>query len=108
MISSSGYSDGRFSTGQYNMTEYNVDFLVTAQKDNIADSKFSGSLSVGGNKMNRKYNTFVATAEGLNIPELYTIQNGVSQKHPLIIHRRKFNPCMHWDSCLGIIICSSM
>ncbi|WP_302285832.1 SusC/RagA family TonB-linked outer membrane protein [Bacteroides clarus] len=79
LIVSSGYSDGRFSTGQYNMTEYNVDFLVTAQKDNIADSKFSGSLSVGGNKMNRKYNTFVATAEGLNIPELYTIQNGISQ-----------------------------
>ena len=53
---------------------------MTAQKDNIAGSKFSGSLSVGGNKMNRKYNSFSATAEGLNIPELYTIQNGVSQK----------------------------
>ena len=25
LIVSSGYSDGRFSTGQYNMTEYNVD-----------------------------------------------------------------------------------
>lgn len=24
------------------------------------------------------------------------------QRRP-IIHRRKFNPCMHWDSCLGII-----
>lgn len=80
LISSSGYSDGRFSTGQYNMTEYNADFLISAQKDNIAGSKFSGSLSFGGNQMNRKYNSMYASAEGLNIPELYTIQNGVTQK----------------------------
>ena len=49
LISSAGYKDGRFSTGQYNMAEYNADFLVTAQKDKIADSKISGMLSVGGN-----------------------------------------------------------
>ena len=36
-------------------------------------------LSVGGNLMNRQYNSFYATAEGLNIPELYTIQNGQSK-----------------------------
>ena len=79
LISSAGYKDGRFSTGQYNMAEYNADFLVTAQKDKIADSKISGMLSVGGNLMNRQYNSFYATAEGLNIPELYTIQNGQSK-----------------------------
>ncbi|MCD8183389.1 MAG: SusC/RagA family TonB-linked outer membrane protein [Bacteroides sp.] len=78
LVSGAAYVNGQFSTGQYNMAEYNTDFLVTAQKDNIADSKISGTLSVGGNIMNRKYNSFFARATGLNIPELYTIQNGMS------------------------------
>lgn len=76
LVSSAAYIDGYFSAGQSNMTEYNTDFLVTAQKDNIADSKFSGMLSFGGNLMNRKYDRISASATGLNIPELYTVQNG--------------------------------
>lgn len=76
LVSSAGYNNGRFSVGQSNMAEYNTDFLISAQKDKLGGSKFSGSLSVGGNIMNRQYNSISATAEGLNIPELYTIQNG--------------------------------
>lgn len=76
LVSSAGYSEGRFSAGQYNMMEINTDFLITAQKDNLGGSKLSGTLSFGGNLMNRKYNSLYSSAEGLNIPELYTIQNG--------------------------------
>lgn len=78
LVSSAGYKDGRFSAGQNNMAEYNADFLITAQKENIAASKISGMLSFGGNLMNRQYNSLYSSAEGLNIPELYTIQNGKS------------------------------
>lgn len=76
LVSSAAYIDGYFSAGQSNITEYNTDFLITAQKDNIADSRFSGMLSFGGNWMNRKYDRISASATGLNIPELYTVQNG--------------------------------
>lgn len=76
LVSSAGYDKGRFAAGQSNMAEYNTDFLISAQKDKIAGSRFSGSLSFGGNLMNRQYNSLFAVAEGLNIPELYTIQNG--------------------------------
>ncbi len=80
LISSAGYNTGRYSAGNNNMTEYNADFLITAHKNNLFDSKFSGQVSVGGNNMNRKYNSMYAVAEGLNIPELYTIQNGTIQR----------------------------
>ena len=79
LVNGAAYVNGYFSAGQSNMTEYNTDFLITAQKDNIANSKFSGMLSFGGNMMNRKYNRLSASATGLNIPELYTIQNGMSK-----------------------------
>ncbi len=78
LVSSAGYNNGRYVVNQNNMTEYNADFLITANKNSIFDSKLSGSLSFGGNLMNRQYNSIYAAAEGLNIPELYTIQNGQS------------------------------
>lgn len=80
LINASGYNTGRYTLGNYNFTEYNADFLVTAQKRELFNSKFSGQVSVGGNKMNRKYNSQYSVAEGLNIPELYTIQNGIIQR----------------------------
>lgn len=78
LISSAAYVNGRYKTGNINMAEYNADFLVTAQKDNINDSRFSGMLSVGGNLMNRKYNSMTITCAGLTIPELYTVSNGMN------------------------------
>ncbi len=78
LTSASGYADGRYSVGQVNMTETNTDFLITAQKDNLGGSRLSGMLSVGGNMMNRKYNSQSMLAVGLNIPEVYTISNGIA------------------------------
>ncbi|MDO4511456.1 MAG: SusC/RagA family TonB-linked outer membrane protein [Bacteroidales bacterium] len=78
LVSSSTWANGRYRFDESNMTEYNADFLITAMKDNINDSKISGMLSFGGNMMNRKYSSVYALATGLNIPELYTIQNGMS------------------------------
>ncbi len=78
LVSSATYKNGRYAYGSQTFSEYNADFLVTAQKDNIAESKFSGMVSVGGNLMNRKYQSISSLAIGLNIPELYTIENGIS------------------------------
>lgn len=75
---STSYPDGYYSIGTDFFTETNADVLLSAHKDEIGGSKLSLSGSVGGNIMNRKYASTWESATGLNVPELYTIGNGMT------------------------------
>ena len=70
----SGYS-GDYRVIQEKTFEQNADILVTAQGSLV--EKVKGVLSVGGNLMNSKSNYQLAQAQGLVIPDFYTIPNGV-------------------------------
>ncbi len=69
--------DGYYSISTQTFTEANADILLTAAKDNIGGGKFSLSGSVGGNIMHQSNQATSESATGLNIPELYTIGNGM-------------------------------
>jgi len=70
----SGYS-GDYRVIQEKTFEQNADFLLTAQ-GNLME-KLSGVLSLGGNLMNTKGTYQLSQAQGLVIPDFYTIPNGV-------------------------------
>lgn len=78
------YPIGEFvGSGAYSITkafarERNTDALITAQKDNLFGSKFSGLISVGGNlRYNSSNSTFVGSG-ALEIPDFFFIKNGKS------------------------------
>ena len=74
----SGSNPGNYWHDENYLLEINNDFLLTAHKDNII-SKLSGSLSVGGNIMDRRNRSLSSsTASGLNIDGIYTLSNSVS------------------------------
>lgn len=67
-------------TGDYRVTqekafEQNADFLFTAQGDLM--DKVKGVFTLGGNLMNAKSNYQLSQAQGLVIPDFYSIPNGV-------------------------------
>lgn len=74
----SGTPDGAYYVNTQNFTEVNADFLLSAHKDNFLGSKFNLSGSFGGNIMHRNSRATSESATGLNIPELYTISNGMT------------------------------
>ncbi|WP_102407472.1 SusC/RagA family TonB-linked outer membrane protein [Parabacteroides bouchesdurhonensis] len=67
---------GSYTVGTSNFRERNTDALVTAAKDNWWGSKFSGSLSVGGNMMFTKTESFTEKSGPLAIPDFFAISNG--------------------------------
>ncbi|MDR1348227.1 MAG: SusC/RagA family TonB-linked outer membrane protein [Prevotellaceae bacterium] len=77
LVSSATYVNGRFHAYTQNFTEANADFLLSAHKNSIFDSKFSVEASFGGNIMHRTSRSTTQDAIGLNIPELYTIGNAM-------------------------------
>lgn len=75
------FSTANFQRGYYkeqNVTNYeqNSDFLLT-YKGNLAE-KISLRASVGGNHMSRKYRMMSAYVDGLVIPGVYKLANGVN------------------------------
>jgi TonB-linked SusC/RagA family outer membrane protein len=78
LVSSSTLKNGRYTNQTKNYSEANAEFLITAHKDNLFNSKLSGNLMFGGNMMHRHYTSTYQQAIGLNIPELYTIENGIT------------------------------
>lgn len=72
-----GNVDGYYGISTQAFTETNADILLTANKENIFDSKFSVMGSVGGNVMHQSNQSTSESATGLNVPELYTIGNGM-------------------------------
>lgn len=70
---------GNYYIGSSNFRESNTDALVTFAKDNWWSSKFSGSLSVGGNLMYTKTETMGENSGPLAIPDFFSISNGQNQ-----------------------------
>ncbi|WP_417354038.1 SusC/RagA family TonB-linked outer membrane protein [Flavobacterium sp.] len=80
------YAKGFFKTQNVFKQEVNTDFLLS-YKNNISNSiAFSGS--VGGNLKNYKYRNTEAEVEGLVVPDVYKLTNGINA--PLIRARDAF------------------
>ncbi|MDD2437579.1 MAG: SusC/RagA family TonB-linked outer membrane protein [Massilibacteroides sp.] len=83
-MASTPYSNDYKGSGNYyvstsNFRERNTDALVTATKDNWWGSKFSGSLSIGGNMMFTQSEYFSENSGPLAIPDFFAISNGENQ-----------------------------
>ncbi|MBD8491027.1 SusC/RagA family TonB-linked outer membrane protein [Echinicola sp. CAU 1574] len=75
------YSSANFQRGYYkeqDITNYeiNTDFLLT-YKDKLGE-KFDMSISAGGNTMRREYRNVNASVDGLVIPGVYKLSNGIN------------------------------
>ena len=84
------YSINRYSKGYYksqdiNKQEVNSDFLLTYNKD--ITKKLGFSFAAGGNVMTYKYRRTDASVEGLVVPGVYKLANGVS--NPIITKHDK-------------------
>lgn len=80
------YAKGFFKTQNVFKQEVNTDFLLSYKND-ISDV-FSFSGSFGGNMKNYKYRNTEAEIEGLVVPDVYKLTNGINA--PLIRVRDKF------------------
>lgn len=71
------YARGYFQSQDITKQEVNSDFLLTYNNDQIA-TDFGVSVSVGGNSMNYEYRRINASVEGLVVPGVYKLANGVN------------------------------
>ena len=67
---------GRYQISNRFDRECNTDALITAQKDNLFGSKFSGLVSVGGNLRYGTMNSSSIDTGSLNIADFFYIPNG--------------------------------
>ncbi|SFD46996.1 TonB-linked outer membrane protein, SusC/RagA family [Algibacter lectus] len=74
------YKQGFYETQDVWKQEVNTDFLLSY--DNELSDKFSFSASLGGNSMDYKYRRTDASVDGLVVPGVYKLANGVN--NPLI------------------------
>lgn len=70
------YAKGFFKRQDVSKQEINTDFLLTYKKD--LNDNFSLNASVGGNALNYKYRKLEAEVEGLVVPDVYKLSNGVN------------------------------
>ncbi|MDB5146228.1 MAG: SusC/RagA family TonB-linked outer membrane protein, partial [Mucilaginibacter sp.] len=70
-------STGAYGLGKSNFTETNYSGLLTAKKDNIL-GKLGGTATFGGNLMNRQSSSLSASANPLQVPNLFSINNGTT------------------------------
>jgi TonB-linked SusC/RagA family outer membrane protein len=75
--------NGQLSLGKKNYSETNYKARITAEKDNLF-GKFGGKVFVGGNLMNRKITTLDANSGSLEVPNLFTLNNG--KNDPTVSH----------------------
>ena len=68
---------GSYSQGESRFYENNYSFLLSAQKDNIV-GEWGGALTFGGNLMDRMSKGLSSSVGQLNIPDLFSLNNGVS------------------------------
>ncbi len=96
---------GRYTFGDDTFYENNFSFLVSARKDNLID-KLGASASFGGNLMSRKYTRIRGNSGDLEVPNLFSINNG--QNNPTVdegYYRKKINSLygtvqLNWDGYL--------
>ncbi len=68
--------DGKYGHEMYKTTDRNLEFLATAHKDNLWNSKFSGSFSVGGSAWKTNYRAVQGWNDGpFNVPYLFFLKN---------------------------------
>ncbi|MGM8363493.1 SusC/RagA family TonB-linked outer membrane protein [Flavobacterium sp. ARAG 55.4] len=70
------YAKGYFSRQDVSKTETNSDFLLSYKKK--FSEAFSLSASFGGNALSYKYKSLSASVEGLVVPDVYKLSNGVN------------------------------
>lgn len=70
------YAKGFFKTQDVFMQEINNDFLLS-YKNNLGEN-FSFSGSVGGNNRTEKYRRSEAEVDGLVVPDVYKLTNGIN------------------------------
>ena len=70
------YAKGFFKTQNVYKQEINTDFLLSYKNDISTAISFSGA--VGGNMKNYKYRNTEAEVEGLVVPDVYKLTNGVN------------------------------
>lgn len=73
-------ADGRgsYSIGESRFFENNFSLLVNAVKDNLI-GEFGGSISVGGNLMERESRGLSSSVNPLNIENIFSLGNGTSR-----------------------------
>lgn len=68
--------NGKYGHELYKTTDRNLEFLATAHKENIWDSEFNTSFSVGGSAWNTNYRAVQGFNDGpFNIPFLFFLKN---------------------------------
>jgi len=68
---------GRYGLGKQTFSETNFSTLISARKDHLF-GKFGGAVTLGGNLMKQKYTAINANSGILVVPNLFSINNGVS------------------------------
>ncbi len=70
-------ANGRYSMGKENFSETNYSALISARKDGLF-GKFGGAASLGGNLMNQKKTWLNGSSGELEVPDLFSLNNGKS------------------------------
>ncbi|HTD97994.1 MAG TPA: SusC/RagA family TonB-linked outer membrane protein, partial [Mucilaginibacter sp.] len=70
-------STGSYGVGKSSFTETNYSGLLTAKKDNLF-GKLGGVITLGGNLMNRESSFISASANPLQVPNLFSLNNGTT------------------------------
>ncbi|MFV5691417.1 SusC/RagA family TonB-linked outer membrane protein [Flavobacterium sp. LT1R49] len=81
------YAKGYFSRQDVSKMETNYDFLLSYKKK--FNEAFSLSASFGGNALNYKYKSLSASVEGLVVPDVYKLSNGVNMPNISVGDRYK-------------------
>lgn len=98
---------GMYSNGKQSYSETNFSTLISAGKQDLF-GRFGGTITVGGNLMSQKYSHINASSGELEVPNLFSLNNGVNS--PSINEnstRKKINSVygtmqLSWDGYLFV------
>lgn len=98
---------GMYSNGKQSFSETNFSTLISAGKEDLF-GKLGGTISVGGNLMSQKYSHINANSGELEVPNLFSLNNGINS--PTINERntqKKINSVygtmqISWDGYLFV------
>lgn len=85
------YQTGNVIMDVQSFYEGNADFLLTADKSELFDTKWGASLSVGGNMMQTQNRNSNMNANGLVVPDFYSINNGQNIRATHNLYEKKIN-----------------
>lgn len=96
---------GNYALSKESFTETNLSALVSAHKDNVV-GKLGGAFSVGGNLMSQETSILGANSGQLEVPNLFSLNNGVNPASVSQVYlRKKINSIygtaqVNWDGYL--------